>query len=432
MAKISAPKGTRDFYPDEMRRRRYLEDVWRRVSLRAGFEEVDGPIFESLELYIQKAGEEIVTQLYNFEDKGGRPIAIRPEFTQSLARMVVARQAALPRPIKWFNISRCCRYERAQKGRLREFFQWNCDILGAEGPAADAECIAVAIDALQEFGLTKEQVEVRLSSRKLLSVMLAKLGLSDAAIPKVYLVLDKRGKVPADVIHHMINEIEMTEDQRKRVVDIMDMSSLDGLPSFFGDDPEVLEQLRELSQVVSLLGDDAAQFVRIDFGIVRGLAYYTGPVWEVFDKTGTLRSLCGGGRYDNLIAASGGKAMPACGFGAGDVTMGLLLDSLHAWPNDLTPRADFYVSCVQAASVSKVLPLVRRLRSLGRSAIHDLISSNIARQIKNADAMGVRYNVVIGSHKCSDDEVILGNMRTHEERTIRIQDLLKSVQDGTI
>ena len=146
MAKIQIPKGTRDFYPDAMRRRRTLENVWREVSLRAGFEEVDGPIFESLDLYIQKSGPEIVGQLYNFEDKGGRSVAIRPEFTPSLARMVAARQAALPRPVKWFNISRVCRYERSQKGRQREFFQWNCDILGAPGIAADAECIAVARD----------------------------------------------------------------------------------------------------------------------------------------------------------------------------------------------------------------------------------------------------------------------------------------------
>ena len=174
--KLQAPKGTRDFYPDEMRRHRHLEDTWRRVSRRAGFEEVDGPIFESLDLYIQKSGAEIVEQLYTFKDKSDRDLALRPEFTPTLARMVAARQAALPRPVKWFNISRVCRYERAQKGRLREFFQWNCDILGAPDVTADAECVAVAALALREFGLSPEQVEVRLSSRKLLAALLKRLG----------------------------------------------------------------------------------------------------------------------------------------------------------------------------------------------------------------------------------------------------------------
>lgn len=417
MAKISAPKGTRDFYPDEMRRRRYLEDVWRRVSLRAGFEEVDGPIFESLELYIQKAGEEIVTQLYNFEDKGGRPIAIRPEFTQSLARMVVARQAALPRPIKWFNISRCCRYERAQKGRLREFFQWNCDILGAEGPAADAECILVAIDALRELGLTADQVQVRLSNRRLLAGMLRALGVADDVIPGVYLALDKRGKVPADVLGKMLDDLSLSAEQRQAIDELFALTSLDQIPARFASDPAVAGSVAELRTIIGIVNAaSAGNLVRFDIGIVRGLAYYTGPVWEVFDTGSSLRSLFGGGRYDNLIALSGGKPMPACGFGAGDVTMGLLLDSLDLWPTE-PPRVDYYVAAVTDDAVADAVAYAARVRQQGFSTQVSLSPAGSNRVFKTAASCNARYAAVIGDADCPRGHVRVRDLTTGDEAT---------------
>jgi histidyl-tRNA synthetase len=424
MAKIQIPKGTRDFYPDAMRRRRTLENVWREVSLRAGFEEVDGPIFESLDLYIQKSGPEIVGQLYNFEDKGGRPVALRPEFTPSLARMVAARQAALPRPVKWFNISRVCRYERSQKGRLREFFQWNCDILGAPGIAADAECIAVAIDALRRLGVTPGEVEVRLSSRKLLAALLVRLGLRDEVIPRVYTVLDKRGKVPGDVLEKMLDGLSLTAEQRKGIDAIFAYASPEEIPVAGPDDP-VTEPLDALRQLLTLLdeGYGVAEFVRFDIGIVRGLAYYTGPVWEVFDTGGQLRSLFGGGRYDNLIDSMGGQPMAACGFGAGDVTMSLLLDDLGLWPDD-PGRLDVAVLTRDASLVPAAARLTQQLRDAGRAAQYGLSASAMKRQLKSASDSGARYAVLLGTDGCPAGKYRLRDMATGDERDVGLDDLV--------
>lgn len=425
MAKIQAPKGTRDFYPDEMRRRRYLEDVWRRVSLRAGFEEVDGPIFESLDLYVRKSGEEIVGQLYSFEDKGGRPVAIRPEFTPTLARMVVARQAALRKPVKWFNISRVCRYERAQKGRLREFFQWNCDILDSPGIPADAECIAVAIDALREFGLTPEEVEVRLSSRWLLSAVLKSLGLAPQVIPQVYLALDKRGKVPDDVVEKMLDDLSITAEQRRGIDEMFTFTSLDTPPPLFAGNSEVemeIDLLRGLMAWLESCG--VREFVRFDIGIVRGLAYYTGPVWEVFDKSGQLRSLFGGGRYDNLIADSGGRPMPACGFGAGDVTMSLLLDSLGKWPSAAS-SVEFYVANTEGELDKEPARIAHLLRKGGRVADYSLQPTSLNRVLKVASSGGVPYVVIVGADDCPLGKVRLRDMATGQERDLSVDEVLK-------
>lgn len=423
MAKIQPPKGTRDFYPDEMRRHRHLENIWRKVSLAAGFEEVDGPIFESLELYIQKSGDEIADQLYSFSDKGGRQIALRPEFTPTLARMVTARQAALQKPVKWFNISRVCRYERAQKGRLREFFQWNCDILGAPGAAADAECISVATQALREFGLSPQQVEVRLSSRRLLAALLKAAGLDEAMIPRVYAVLDKRGKVPAEVVTAMLDELKLESRQRQAVEEIFGIENPMEPAAKFSDDAAVAEAQGELRELMRLLESyGAAEYVRFDIGIVRGLAYYTGPVWEVFDKGGTLRSLFGGGRYDNLIAATGGQPMAACGFGAGDVTMGLMLDQLNLWP-EASPAVDCYVVYAHQEAIPAAAEVVGRLRQGGRSAQFVLNPTSMGKQMKLAADSGARFALIVGLEEVPAGKIRLRQLLSGEQRDIRLSEL---------
>ncbi|NIA21959.1 MAG: histidine--tRNA ligase, partial [Anaerolineaceae bacterium] len=365
-----------------------------------------------------------VGQLYAFEDKGGRPVAIRPEFTQSLARMVVARQASLPKPIKWFNISRCCRYERAQKGRLREFFQWNCDILGAEGAVADAECILVAIEALRELGLTAQQVEVRLSSRKLMAAMLTSLGVGEQVIPKVYLALDKRGKAPPEVVDRLLDDLDIRPEQRKGIEAIFATTKLDDLPAIFKGEAAVVQPLDELRDIMRLVdAAGAGAFLRFDIGIVRGLAYYTGPVWEVFDRSGKLRSLFGGGRYDNLISASGGKAMPACGFGAGDVTMSLLLDSLGLWPEG-DARTEFYVVCASADQMPQVVAVAGQLRQAGRSAEYGLSPAGLNRQMKTAASSGAAWAVIVGAEGCPAGRVRLRDMTSGQERDVAVGELV--------
>ncbi|MBE3068829.1 MAG: ATP phosphoribosyltransferase regulatory subunit, partial [Planctomycetes bacterium] len=321
--KIQAVRGTRDFYPDDMALRNWLFERWRRASRRAGFVEVDGPELESLELYTEKSGPEIADQLYWLEDKGGRRLALRPEFTPTLARMVAARQAALPEPVRWFNISRCFRYERAQKGRLREFFQWNVDLLGIEGEIADVECIWVAVDSLREVGLTSDDVEVRLNDRRLLAALVRHLGIAEALVPQVFAILDKREKLPPDALAAMLAEAGLAPAQREGLDRMLAWRGLDDIDARELATAEVREAVDGLRRLFGLLeACGLGPWCRFDIGIVRGLAYYTGPVWEVHDRRGESRAVFGGGRYDRLLGELGGKAMPAVGFGCGDVVLG--------------------------------------------------------------------------------------------------------------
>jgi len=342
--KIQSVRGTRDFYPDDMAVRNWLFERWRRASRRAGFVEVDGPELEPLELYTEKSGPEIADQLYWLDDKGGRRLALRPEFTPTLARMIAARQAALPEPVRWFNISRCFRYERAQKGRLREFFQWNVDLIGIEDAIADAECISVAVDAMREVGLTADDVEVRLSDRRLLAALVRHMGIAEDRVPQVFAILDKRDKVPADALAAMLAEAGLEPAQREGLERILACRGLDDIDPRELATPEVREAVDGLKRLLGLLeGYGIREWCRFDIGIVRGLAYYTGPVWEVHDRKGELRALFGGGRYDRLLGDVGGKPMPAVGFGCGDVVLGLLLAERGLVPA-ADPAAEYFVA----------------------------------------------------------------------------------------
>lgn len=394
--KIQSVRGTRDFYPPEMRLRRWLVDVWRRVSRRAGFVEVDGPEIEPLELYTEKSGPGIVEELYCFKDKAGRELALRPEFTPTLARMVAARQAALPLPVRWFNIARCFRYERMQKGRSREFFQWNVDLLGVEREIADAECIAVAVDSLREVGLTPEDAEVRLSDRRLISALMHHLGVPDDALPQVFTVLDKREKLPPDDLARALQEAGLTSSQQADLARILAWRGLEDIDDAERQTDEVREAIEAIERLFSLLDDyGLAEWCRFDIGIVRGLAYYTGPVWEVSDKQGELRALFGGGRYDRLLEDLGGKPMPAVGFGCGDVVLGILLEEKGLAPDD-EAEAEYYVAAAGDGRWPDVLRVVRHLRDRGRATQFDFKGGSLKRQLKRADDAGAQYVVIVG------------------------------------
>ncbi len=405
---IPSVRGTRDFYPDDLARRQWLFAKWRAASRRAGFVEVDGPELEHLELYTEKSGEEITEQLYWLTDKGGRQLALRPEFTPTLARMVAARQAALPMPVRWYNISRCFRYERAQKGRLREFFQWNVDLVGVEGEIGDAECIAVAIEGLREVGLRPEDVEVRLSDRRLLAALVKHLGIAEEALPNVFAALDKREKLPPDALAEMLVEAGLNEAQRVGLDRILSTHDLGDIDPAEKASPEVAEAVARLELLFSLL--DAAgvgSWCRFDIGIVRGLAYYTGPVWEVHDKQGELRAVFGGGRYDRLLGEMGGQSLPAVGFGCGDVVLGLLLEDRGLVPKP-QGAAEYYVAVVADDRWTDVLRVVRHLRARGNRTQFDLKGGGLKRQLKRAGDSGARWCVIVG------DELDAGNVAVRD------------------
>jgi histidyl-tRNA synthetase len=379
MAAAALP-GFRDFYPDTFAERAHIVRAWREVARRFGFVEYDGPPLEPLELYTRKSGEEIVGQLYNFVDKGGREVALRPEMTPTFARMVAAKANALRKPVRWFSVPQLFRYERQQKGRLREHFQLNVDIVGESDALADAELLAVAIEIMRELGLTAADVRARVSDRRLFTALLAAVGVTDAQLPAAYSVVDKMTRMsPADALQKL-DDAGIAPDVARRVVDVVSVRALDELPGRLRDAPAVAEHLERLRHYLAHLDAlGVGEWVELDLKIVRGLAYYTGVVFELFDAKGESRAICGGGRYDNLLAALGGVDLPALGFGMGDVVLADLLRErglLHA----ATPASDYWVVADEGAPLDAVLRAASALRRRGLSVEHPLNAAKLATQ----------------------------------------------------
>jgi histidyl-tRNA synthetase len=394
---FQAVKGTRDFYPDAMRLRNWITDAWRRVSLRNGFEEYDSPIFEYLDLFTAKSGPEIADQLFSFTDRGGRNLAIRPEMTPSLARMVNAKINSLPRPVKWFAVGRACRAENPQKGRLREFFQWNIDIIGEDSPVADAECIFVAVDLLREIGLTPREAVVRVGSRQVLVAALRAAGVEPGKMDDALTILDRRPKLTDEQFRKLLQAGGLTEAQMQAASRLQVCRTLEeaqaataGVEGLQG----ALGELRRLWQYLDAFG--VAPWCRLDLGIVRALAYYTGIVWEVFDAANSLRAVAGGGRYDDLLEVLGGPKVGGTGFGMGDVVLGILLEEKGKLPADLrSQRLDFFVVDAQEGQPNKVLEVAAALRGRGLSADFSYKRQSIGKQLKEANRRGAARAAIV-------------------------------------
>ncbi len=420
--KIQPVKGTRDFYPEQMRLRNYITDAWRRVSLRNGFEEYDAPIFEYLDLFTIKSGEEIAEQLFSFTDRGERNLAIRPEITPSLARMVNAKINSLPRPIKWFSIPRLCRAERPQKGRLREFFQWNIDIIGSDDVLADAECIFVCVDFLREIGLSPQDVQVRIGSRPLTVAMLKSLGVAD--IDKVLPVLDKRPKVSNEDFRKLTEAAGLTGSQTDTICRFQDAKSVDTIRAELDDaneNAENIEKLERLFNLLKIMG--AGEYCTLDMRIVRGLAYYTGIVYEVFDAGESLRAVAGGGRYDNLLEVLGGPKVGATGFGMGDVVLGILLEEKgKIQPETLAGALDYFVIDGEDGLFEKVIELAAALRAKGFSTDYSVKRQNIGKQLKEADRRNAKKAVIVRGNGLA-----VKDLKTGEQAEMSRDDFLKSL-----
>lgn len=425
MPAFTSLPGFRDFYPETFAVRAHLVEVWRDISRRYGFEEYDGPPLEPLELYVEKSGEEIVRQLYNFEDKGGRAVALRPEMTPTLARMVGARAAGLRKPIRWFSIPQLFRYERTQRGRLREHFQWNVDILGEADVLADAEVLAVALDALQAFGLTAEDVVARVSDRRLLERLLLHAGVPADQLPAAYAVIDKLGREPEEVTREKLRtEVGLSPDSVESIFEIFEHRSFDALATAYAGVDGLDEELDRLGRYFSHLNAmGLGDFVVLDPSIVRGLAYYTGIVFEIFDRAGELRAVCGGGRYDNLLRAVSGVDLPAIGFGMGDVVLAELLADRGLLPS-YAPRLDYYIVVVGEGERGVQLELARVLRRRGAAVAYALRPSGVGRQFKDADARGAERVIVLGPDEVAEGVAVIRDMRTGTERRVPIADLL--------
>jgi histidyl-tRNA synthetase len=392
--------GFRDFYPAEFAVRAHILDTWRRVVRRYAFTEYDGPPLEPLELYTQKSGEEIVGQLYNFTDKGGREVALRPEMTPTFARLVAARAQALRKPVRWFAVPQLFRYERQQKGRLREHFQLNVDIVGETDVLADAELLAVAIEICRAFGLTREDFFARVSDRRLLNALLTHLEIAPEAWPAVYAVLDKLERQPAAVSREKLAHAGLTDAASEAVLGFAAYDTVDALRARFGQDPAVAEHLDRFVAYAAHLEDmGVGAFLRLDLTIVRGLAYYTGIVFELFDAQGEFRAICGGGRYDTLLQSLGGVDLPSLGFGMGDVVLGELLRARGKLQDVATPTADCWLVPAEETPLGAVLRAAAALRAAEVSVEYALSAERLharktGAQLKDAQKAGARCALV--------------------------------------
>ena len=402
-------RGTRDFYPGDMRTRNWLFGKFHEAAKAHGFEEYDAPVLETEEIYTRKAGDEIISQLYSFEDKGGRRVSLRPEMTPSLARMVMAKSGTLPTPIKWYSIPQCWRYERTQRGRGREHYQWNVDIWGMSDIRADVELLSVMIHLLRSLGLDEEDIIVRISNRKVLEQALGDLGIKGEDFNKTCVIIDKIDKVPEEKIKQMLTDSGINIDAISRILSIMGVNDLDDLASMLGDESPAVKELRSLFDLCASYG--IQDWIQLDVSVVRGLSYYTGTVFEAHDRKGELRAVCGGGRYDKLIGTLGGKDMPATGFGFGDMVIMELLRKKEILPN-LKHDVEDVVFCLQEENRTDAMAIASRLRSTGRKVDLILEEKRMKWALKHADRVGAERLVMILPEEWSRGKVKVRDVST--------------------
>ncbi len=434
--KFQAVKGTRDFYPEDMAIRNWIVGAWREVSLRNGFEEYDGPIFEYLDLFKAKSGEGIVSELFHFKDRGDRDLAIRPEMTPTLARMICAKAQSLPRPIKWFSVPRLCRAERPQRGRLREFFQWNIDIVGADDVVADAECIFVILDFFRQVGLTPADAVLRMNSRSLLAALLTARGFDTGRHQEIYAVLDKRDKLPEEAYAEVLGKVVRSDKEKTDLSAIVQahgdngLSEIADLVSHDEAATAEVERLKRLFSLLSLMG--VGEYCTFDMSIVRGLAYYTGVVFEGFGKAGLQRAICGGGRYDQLLQLLGGPPMSGIGFGTSDVVILDLLNELNKLPAEarVSKRVEFYVIDADPSRFDAVLDLVARLRTAGHAAEFSYKRQGIGKQFKQASAVGAAKAVIVGNEYVERRAVAVKDLASGQQTEVLVDDFLRN-PEGT-
>ena len=418
MADLAPPRGTRDFYPDDLRLRSWLFERFRGTALAFGFEEVDAPVVEHAELYMRKAGEEIVDQLYHFQ-LHDRHLALRPELTPSLARMVIARQGALRLPLRWFAIPQCWRYERMTRGRRREHYQWNMDVWGEPDVTAEAELIAAIFHALDAMGLAPGDVKMRVSHRALLeeSLRAGVLAARPEAFAPLCVIVDKLPKIGRDAVIDQLVEpagaLKLSRGEAEAVVALLEARGLDDAARLAGAESPALAQLRRLFALLDAYS--VAEHVAFDASVVRGLAYYTGVVFEAFDAAGELRALCGGGRYDRLLETLGGKPMPAVGFGFGDAVIAELLAERGMLPQPAR-ALDAVVFPLGDEERPAAVRLARELRRQGK--LVELVLGNLKpkRVFADANKAGARHVYMIGPDERARGVVRIKDLTTEEQR----------------
>ncbi|MBI2512851.1 MAG: histidine--tRNA ligase [Opitutae bacterium] len=433
MAGFQSLPGFREFYPEDFSRRQHIFRIWRQAATSYGFQEYDAPVLEPLELYTTKSGDEIETQLFSFTDKGGRDVSLRPEMTPTVCRLVGAKAGALKRPIKWFSIAEFYRYERAQKGRLRAFNQFNADIFGEAGPEAEIELIALLIQCLAGFGLTKDDFYVRLSDRDLWFFFLEALGFNDVQSRGILGAIDRYEKMGDDAFKGYVEAHGALDDEKKaRVLAFLQIKSLADLEAALAPfaSEKLNTRLGDWRKVLGGLGAmGLSDFVSVDLAVVRGLAYYTGFVFEAFDRKGDLRALAGGGRYNDLVKKLGYADLPAVGFAIGDVTTGLLLEQRGLAPTFVN-APDIYAVLGGEKERFAAFADIRALRAAGWRVEYPLKDVAFGKQFKTAAESGAKLALIYGGYELAKGVVKIRDLTDRSEREIPRDRVAEAVRDA--
>lgn len=432
MATFQTLPGFREFYPEDCARRNHLFRLWRQTATTFGFSEYDAPVLEPLDLYKAKSGDEIEAQLFSFTDKGGREVALRPEMTPTVCRLVGAKASALKRPIKWFSIGEFYRYERMQKGRGRCFFQFNADVFGEPGPEAEIELIALLVQCFCAFGLTEQDFQIRLSDRDLWFYYLEALGFDEARARAVLVAIDRYEKYGDSAFAGYTETFgEMDAGLKTKVLDFLQVKSLAMLEEklgTFGAEKLTtrLEDWRKLLGALDAMG--LSSFIAVDLGVVRGLAYYTGFVFEAFDRKGELRALAGGGRYDHLVEKLGGAALPAVGFAIGDMTFSLLLEQRGLTAN-FVQAPDVY--CVIGGATERLAAFgdIHALRSAGFRVDYPMKELAFGKQFKVAADSGAKLALIYGGDELAKGIVKIRDLTQRTEIDVPRTQVAASVRD---
>ena len=403
---VPSVKGTRDFYPEEMAVRSWLFSKVRKISELYGYEEYEGPFLERLDLYAAKSGDELVNQQsYVFQDRGGDQITLRPELTPTLARMVAQKQKELAYPLRWWSFGPFWRYERPQKGRTREFFQWNIDLIGVNAPEADAEMVAIAVSLFQELGLGADKVRIAVNSRRLMDTELGALGISKEMQKVVFRVIDRRDKMTAQEWEEYALSSGLTAEQLQGILRIQGDTTL----------WQRSDDLRRVFEILEKMG--MRDYVEFDPEVIRGLDYYTGLVFEAQARSGG-RAIFGGGHYDNLVAAVGGDPLPGVGFAMGDVMISIILRENNLIPELKLVPAETLVTIFDSESLPDAFGLAADLRQAGLKVVVYPEPAKLQKQLKYADKIGVRFALIAGPDERAAGQVTVKDLREGVQETI--------------
>ena len=424
MIDLQPVKGTRDFFPEEMRLRNWLFEIWRRTSVQAGFEEYDTCVLEHEDLYIRKAGDESSKQLFSFEDKSGRRLSLRPEMTPSLARLILQHNKSLSFPIKWFSMPQCFRYERMTKGRRREHFQWNADIIGQPDILAEAEILMLLISACESMGLTKKEFKVFINDRRILNAILTQINVPEDLHSTVMVILDKRDKISSEGLVAMLEDTGMSAKQVEQLNEYLSNTDLMDLEENLSDTTGV-EQLHSLMDMMDTAG--CSGYLKFDISIVRGLSYYTGAVFEVNSPEKKHRAICGGGRYDSLLSAFGGETVPAVGFGFGDVVVLDVLKEMGRFP-ELPRKLDYTIIPFAREQVGIALKIAAELRMRGSVVDCNFSMKKMKKTMRQANESGAAKAILLFPEELAEDKVVIRDMILHEQKPVKIADLISKAE----